>query len=361
MTALGWHLSEKEWTEWLRVLLESGIAVIAPVLGTTGTSEFQRVGSAEEAAAPPPSRTAMSPKKFLFPQSEVLFSFDFSGESATLSQPEVERGRQLLVGLRPCDAAGLRRLDEVFLSEPEDPTYSERRQRTVIVSQACTQAGQSCFCTAVGGSPSGREGADLALTKLEGSGDLLLEPVTAGGEELAAPASASWRPITAEDRAQAARQAEAVTSAITREPLPPNAPPILASSFDSPAWAEVADGCIGCGICAYACPSCSCFDITDSGGAACGSRCRSWDSCAFSTFTRHASGHNPRADQPSRYRQRVMHKFSYFPAEHGGEMMCVGCGRCIDLCPAGVDIHHAVLALASGATLRVQARSGVKA
>ncbi len=364
MTESGWQLSTPAWEEWLYSMLEGDVAVIAPLPGATGAYEFRRVESAREAAAPHPGRTPMSPKELLFPRSEVLFSFELTGEAAAIARPEGDHCTQLLVGVRPCDAAGLRRLDQVFLDKPADLTYSERRQRTVIISEACSLAEPSCFCTAVGGSPNGKEGADLLLTRLEGSDDLLLEPVTETGTELVAKASASWRGISPEQATRAARQAEAAAASITRAPLPPETPDILASSFDSPAWAEVAPGCISCGICTYACPSCSCFDITDSGSASCGSRCRSWDSCAFAGFTRHASGHNPRPDQPSRYRQRVMHKFSYFPAEHGGELMCVGCGRCIDLCPAGVDIHRAVSALAGAAPekpMRESARPGVRA
>ena len=99
---------------------------------------------------------------------------------------------------------------------------------------------------------------------------------------------------------------------------------------------------MGCSICNYLCPSCSCFDVQDRGTAACGERCRSWDSCTFALFTRHASGHNPRPTQPSRYRQRVLHKFAYFPLSNQGRLMCVGCGRCARHCPVGLSIQDSV-------------------
>ena len=56
-------------------------------------------------------------------------------------------------------------------------------------------------------------------------------------------------------------------------------------------------------------------------------------------FTKHASGHNPRPDQASRYRQRVMHKFAY-TVSNVGETFCVGCGRCISHCPVNIDIRE---------------------
>jgi ferredoxin len=116
----------------------------------------------------------------------------------------------------------------------------------------------------------------------------------------------------------------------------------LEASFGAPLWETLGRPCLGCGICTYACPSCSCFDVGDSGDAACGERCRSWDSCTFGLFTRHATGHNPRAGQAARYRQRVLHKFSYYPQTHDGELMCVGCGRCLTLCPVGMDVRATV-------------------
>ena len=35
-----------------------------------------------------------------------------------------------------------------------------------------------------------------------------------------------------------------------------------------------------------------------------------------------------------------MHKLKYFPDKYGQGPMCVGCGRCIALCPAGIDIRE---------------------
>ena len=51
------------------------------------------------------------------------------------------------------------------------------------------------------------------------------------------------------------------------EPLPPERAAALAEGFDAPGWAALGERCLGCGICAYVCPSCSCFDVTDAGNA----------------------------------------------------------------------------------------------
>ncbi len=68
-----------------------------------------------------------------------------------------------------------------------------------------------------------------------------------------------------------------------------------------------------------------------------GKRRKNWDACGFWKFTHHASGHNPRDLQPKRYRNRIMHKFKYYDDKFG-QTLCTGCGRCIRICPVGIDI-----------------------
>ena len=114
----------------------------------------------------------------------------------------------------------------------------------------------------------------------------------------------------------------------------------LKKIFDSPFWDREAASCIRCGICTFLCPACHCFDMSDETSSLSplrGKRVRTWDTCQFPDFTMHSSGHNPRPDRAARLRQRVLHKFQYF-VEHHGQYQCTGCGRCIDLCPVGIDI-----------------------
>ena len=107
------------------------------------------------------------------------------------------------------------------------------------------------------------------------------------------------------------------------------------------------DNCLGnnpiaCGKCKEACEKeCIDFDMQDESKGTEGRRARMWDSCMFSEYTMHTSGHNPRPARTNRLRNRVFHKFKYYP-DNFGETLCVGCGRCIDSCPVNVDIADIV-------------------
>jgi ferredoxin len=335
-----WRLTRSDLDSWVDGLVRSGKRVFAP-LRTGDLWRFRTVGG-EGSVAFPPGKTTWSPKEILFPRTEPLFHYRVDGGETTLSDPPLPPAEQVLIGVRPCDAAGLARLGAVLST---DPFFAYRRERTTIVALACSQAEPECFCTAVGGGPAGEEGADLLLVRTEDG--FLARPVTAKGAALAA--AASWQPASAADWDLGLEAAKRVADQIRRAPIAPEWAATLEERFEDPAWTALSERCVGCSICTYVCPSCSCFTVDDEGSASCGTRCRSWDSCSFGLFTLHGSGHNPRATQAARFRQRVLHKFAYFRAQqNGGPSMCVGCGRCIALCPVTIDIHEAVHAVMTG-------------
>lgn len=57
----------------------------------------------------------------------------------------------------------------------------------------------------------------------------------------------------------------------------------------------------------------------------------------FPAFSRMAGGVNPRLAKKDRFMQRFYHKFDYF-VERYGRFLCVGCGRCINVCPVNIDV-----------------------
>jgi NAD-dependent dihydropyrimidine dehydrogenase PreA subunit len=108
-------------------------------------------------------------------------------------------------------------------------------------------------------------------------------------------------------------------------------------------WHKLADECFACGVCAYVCPICHCFDVEDTLTIArdSGERIRSWESCMLADFAAVAGGLNFRGKRHERIHNWYHHKFSRAVKERG-RPDCVGCGRCITYCPAGIKIHDVI-------------------
>ena len=338
-----WKLSETQMREWLQGLVDGGTSVVAPV-EEDGLSLFRPIGTAEHAHLEASGKTRWSPKEFLFPRSEALFRYSFKGNLVDIEDPAGPERPQVLFGVRSCDAAGLVRLDEVFLSGRTDPLYAARRAATTVVATACAAAEPECFCTSVGGSPVGEEGVDVQLVPVEDG--WLVRVLSDDGQALATDAAAAWSEASEQDLQRIGALEAEVSAQMTRGPIQHEWSRLLEAGFEDPSWDRLAEHCLGCSICAYVCPSCSCFDMNHDANAWCGEQCRSWDACTFPLFTKHASGHNPRATRQQRYRQRVLHKFAFNEADEA-PFRCVGCGRCVALCPAGLDIAEIVTAAAT--------------
>ncbi|MBI5445588.1 MAG: 4Fe-4S dicluster domain-containing protein [Deltaproteobacteria bacterium] len=298
---------------------------------------FRRLGGGAEAVLGR-GNAKDAPKKLFFPHSEVLLRYRRTARGEELTSEGDPVPETVLFGVRPCDARSFLLLDHVFDQEKyRDPYYVSRREKTTVVGLACSEVPYStCFCTSVGGSPTSSEGADALLTEL-GADEVLVELLTPKGEALR-PYFAAARPAgpEAEER-KAAVDRQTADEIRSRVPAA-EVKPFLDANFEHPYWDTIHRKCLACGTCSFTCPTCHCFDIRDEAKGEDGVRVRNWDSCMYPLFTLETSGHNPRASQKERWRQRVMHKFRYF-VDNFGEAGCVGCGRCVQSCPAGADIR----------------------
>lgn len=339
-------LSGREMEEWvidresLFKLLERAreqYLLIAPREDSAGLLQFAAVEGVEEIALPY-SQTVKSPKEWLFPQREEVLRFSLNVKTVSLS-PGAEVRPLLLFGLHPCDLRGLAILDMVFAQgEYLDAAYIARREAALVIGLACSTADvrSTCFCTSVGVSPVEGDGSDLFLTDL-GDGSFLVEGRTEKGIEVFRHFSPSLQAAPEEARERREVEAEAMI-----ERLPPQfdiqaLTERLGKRFTSPCWEQVSQTCLSCGACAYVCPVCHCFFISDEMLGNSGVRVKGWDACTFVEYSRMGGGYNPRPTNTERFRQRIFHKFVYFPANEGS-VMCTGCGRCIDNCPAGIDL-----------------------
>ncbi|MCX7634949.1 MAG: 4Fe-4S dicluster domain-containing protein [Syntrophales bacterium] len=280
-----------------------------------------------------------APKNFFFPRSEVMLRYTRTPKGMELTAEVVAAQEGVLFGVRPCDARSYVLLDMLFDQEKyKDPFYIAKRQRTTIVSLACAKPPYAvCFCTSVGGHPVDGTGADVLITPLDG--DCLVEFLTPKGGDLLKYFGDRKADAAADERKAAV--AAAAEAAITRKIPAAEIKAKIEAHFHSNFWDGIHKKCLACGTCTFLCPTCHCFDISDEVKYDDGRRLRNWDSCMFPLFTKETSGHNPRPTQKERWRQRVMHKFSYYP-ENFGAIACVGCGRCVMYCPVNIDIRKIV-------------------
>ncbi|MGI6219681.1 MAG: 4Fe-4S dicluster domain-containing protein [Bacteroidaceae bacterium] len=332
---------------WLERIIATSCRVIAPVT-QDGHTDFSPIRSPKEVAADDQIQTIQSAKQAAFPKADILFSYRKKGTDTTLEQPSPESYPKTVIWrAHPCDAAGFAPLSAIFNWDYKDNLYNARLERTTLVAFSCLKADAYCFCTSVGGGPGQKAGCDILVTKLP-SGTALVEVGTEKGAALTALAPEIFceanevagenAPIFTEKEAALAK----IPTRFTREEIRAK----LKDAFDLPIWKEQSARCLGCGACAFVCPTCACFDIQeDPHGPRQGRRVRCWDSCGFALFTQHTSGHNPRPTQATRWRQRILHKFSYMP-ERLAQTGCTGCGRCSRACPVDMNLLEHLTAIA---------------
>jgi ferredoxin len=281
------------------------------------------------------TKPVLSVKDAFFPPTEQLFLVEKSAGRIHLKESPPPN-EQVLFGVRPCDANGLQALDTLFIStEPGDSYYARRRDNSILIGLACREMGSTCFCTTMGSAPDDARYMDIMLDEVEGG--YTIQVVTERGRYLLDRFGVQpevFSPIKLQEKQY--------TAPSLPYPNEESWPEHFSESF----WEEMAERCLSCKACAYVCPTCRCFDVRDevySGqdGSQEVERIRCWDSCTGEGYRRIAGGHNPRPTKGQRLRNRFYCKFYYFPLQYG-PTACTGCGRCIDVCPVGVDITETI-------------------
>ena len=287
--------------------------------------------------------TVKSAKDAFLPNCETMMKFKMEGKNIEIEEAARINEEFVIFGVRACDARSFSILDKVYLSDPVDTFYAARREHGVVVSLACNRPEETCFCNKFGIDATEPEG-DVVTWIAEGT--LYWEAKTEKGTALTEKIKAVFEQA---DSSAVEKQKEEVKAIIDKLPLNSMDMEYLKGAdmmelFNSPKWAELYQSCLGCGTCTFVCPTCQCYDIRDYDTGHGIVRYRCWDSCMYKDFTMMAHGTN-RKTQMERFRQRFMHKLSYFPINNDGEFGCVGCGRCISKCPISMNITKVIKAL----------------
>ena len=290
-------------------------------------------------------KSVKSPKDAFFPQSENLYTCIKEGKKIQIEPEALKEQKFVVFGMKACDVQGVQVLDKVFLADPLDTFYAARRDHGTIVAMACHEPEESCFCK-VFGIDCAELAADVATWMVEGN--LYLKSLTEKGEALTKDVENLLESADDADEKKVEDEKAAIRSIVEKLPysnlsLEGWNGDALSEKFDSPLWEELYKPCLACGTCTFVCPTCQCYDIKDYNTGHGVKRYRCWDSCMYSDFTMMAHGNN-RTSQMQRYRQRFMHKLVYFPANNDGMYSCVGCGRCVEKCPASLNIVKVIKA-----------------
>lgn len=285
--------------------------------------------------------TRMSPKGIIYPQSQIMFNYSLDetrDDCRMMKEVENVSSPQAVIGIRPCDALAFPIVRRNFdTPEYQDTYWIKAYEATTFIGLACATACGTCFCTSAGTGPFGEQGLDVLLVA-DGDG-FFVKTLTEKGQAFLKAAGWNGKADAGAnakiDQMKTAAEAS-VTSSVATDKLRGKT---VMELYDAPFWEQEAFACINCGTCTYVCPTCWCFDVQDEVSGKAGVRMRNWDSCMFPLFTHHASGHNPRTQKHERLRQRFMHKLKYYVDKYDNGIQCVGCGRCVRLCPVNIDIR----------------------
>ncbi|NRT33111.1 anaerobic sulfite reductase subunit A [Clostridium beijerinckii] len=266
-------------------------------------------------------------KEVLLPISQTLFYFT---EDSIKEADAPKKGA--IIFLRSCDLHAVKRMDDIYLRNGQEDYYYKRiRENAKFILMGCENSFENCFCVSM---ETNKNDEYNAYLKVDGDNvyvdvkDEVLENLFKADETL------DVKP-------------DFVTENNVKVSIPDN---LSLDVMKSDMWKEYSARCIACGRCNFVCPTCTCFTMqdvfyTDNGKT--GERRRVWASCHVDGYTDMAGGHSFRLDKGQRMRFKVLHKV-YDYKKKWGYHMCVGCGRCDDICPEYISFSNCVNKLKEG-------------
>ncbi|UCF42337.1 MAG: 4Fe-4S dicluster domain-containing protein [Planctomycetota bacterium] len=274
--------------------------------------------------------TTTSPKEFFFPQYECMFTF--SGTSHESIEAGDDSEEIVLFGLRACDVKAIELLDKFYERNFEDNYYLSKRQKSVIISVACPDLNDQCFCTATETGPLLQDGFDIQL--LSSVNAYAVQIGSEKGLQLFEQYQYLFGPPLELDINKLLAQAKKQKAKFNLQKVYEN---LKQQNVDEDLWEDIGARCQSCGLCLFLCPTCSCYSVKDQKTPPGENRrSRQWDACYFSSITRMAGGNNPIRTNAEMIKRKYQHKLVQ-QIDEFGTSGCVGCGRCNLACVGNVN------------------------
>lgn len=327
---MGYKLKEREFNQLLGELSEKYLIYAPKVFvgkgrfSDTDCIRYDKVKNVEDMELSLKSQYSF--KEVLNPVSETLFYFT----EDSVKEADMPRNKGAIIFLRSCDLHAVERMDEMYLNNgPKDYYYKRLRDNIHFVLIGCSKAFDSCFCVDMGTNKS--DNYDIGLNVREDGYELDVKWDEAKDilGKMAKENSLKEEDVTV----------DFVKETTTRVSIPKNL------SYDvskSKIWEEYAGRCINCGRCNFVCPTCTCFTMQDvyyDANGKVGERRRVWASCMVDGYTDVAGGGSYRKNNGERMRFKTLHKALDY-RNRTGYNMCVGCGRCDDICPEYISFSN---------------------
>ncbi len=272
-------------------------------------------------------KTSFSPKEIIYPITQTLFYFNQNN----VTEPEADQ-KGIIIFLRPCDANAVLKLDNIMIHNGPvaDNYYQQLREKIKFFVVECLEGFTTCSCVSMGSNKFLDYDVFFRLGKEEIICNVKCQEFT---DLLGKGAKVEYEPRFIQENNFKVQFPSVDKLAKQQEEV-----------FSHPFWDEYDQRCIGCGRCNFSCPTCSCFTMQDifyQDNKECGERRRVWASCMVDGYTEMAGGHSYRQKFGQRMRFKAMHKV-YDYVKRFGTSMCVGCGRCDDVCPEYISFRAAI-------------------
>ena len=303
--------------------------VYAPVQVSPKSYSFKAVSEPQNVAWQA-LRTILPPKKFFFKENETILTYTEN----EIKEVKPDGQKFSILGLHPCDLAGLNIMDKIFLDYPSDTHYQDRREKVLLIGTSC-MPDEYCFCESMG-TDSPNVSYDIFITDINDA--YFLQIATVKGKEFMNSCNDFLQIPSVQNNNEYKEFWEIRSKSFKIGFKESNLKSLMNLEIDNPIWEELGNQCLSCGNCTPVCPTCYCFDMLDTVNldSVSGQRDRQWDSCQFTMFSGVAGDFNFRATPVERLKFWYRHKLHGFDDPHGLKT-CVGCGRCTVSCPAEID------------------------